>query len=55
MQKIHSYKPIEVDGLTFYPMTVGHYQDFLRARIVLEFMQQSLPVAYVGIPLLSAW
>lgn len=55
MQKIHSYKPIEVDGLTFYPMTVGHYQDFLRARIILEFMQQSLPVAYVGIPLLSAF
>ena len=48
------YKPIEANGLTLYPVLVREYETFLIARPALEVMHQSLPVAMMRIPLLSA-
>lgn len=48
------YKPIETDGLTLYPVLVREYEHFLMARPALEVMHQSLPVAMMRMPLLSA-
>lgn len=48
------YKPIEADGLTLYPVAVKDYDIFLMTRPALEVMHQSLPVALMRVPLLSA-
>lgn len=48
------YQNIEADGLTLYPVLVCDYTDFLIARPALEVMHQSLPVALMRVPLLSA-
>ena len=55
MAKIRRYSPIETDGITLYPITVGEYDAFNQARPAIEFVQQSLPVAYVSMPLLHAF
>lgn len=56
--KIHKavarYQPIETDGLTLYPIKVCNYTEFLMARPAIEVMHQSLPVALLRVPLLSA-
>ena len=51
---IRRYKAIKTDGLTLYPVLVRSYEDFLAARPALEVMHQSLPVAMMRVPLLSA-
>lgn len=48
------YKSIECDGLTLYPVLVREYDAFLMARPAIEVMHQSLPVALLRVPLLSA-
>ena len=48
------YKPIETSDLTLYPVIVAEYDDFLMARPAIEVMHQSLPVALMRVPLLSA-
>ena len=48
------YKTIEADGLHLYPIVVKDYDEFLIARPALEVMHQSLPVAMLRVPLLSA-
>lgn len=48
------YKEIEVDGLKLYPILVSSYTDFIIARAGIEVMHQSLPVAFLRMPLLSA-
>ena len=53
--KIRRYAPVETDGVTLYPVTVGEYDAFNQARPAIEFVQQSLPVAYVSMPLLQAF
>lgn len=53
-QSVKRYKPIEIDGLTLYPVLVREYDNFLIARPALEVMQQSFPVALMRVPLLSA-
>lgn len=52
--KIRRYAPVDIDGVTLYPVTVGEYDAFNQARPAIEFVQQSLPVAYVSMPLLQA-
>lgn len=52
---IGRYDPIEVDGLTLYPIKVNNYYEFLAARPSLDFMQQSLPIELMSIPLLDAY
>ena len=48
------YKMIEVNGLKLYPVAVKDYDAFLIARPALEVLHQSLPVAMMRVPLLSA-
>ena len=48
------YKAIESGGLTLYPVLVREYDEFLVARPAIEVMHQSLPVAMLRVPLLSA-
>lgn len=54
-QKIRRYEPIETDGITLYPVRVEEYEDFLLARPALDFLQQSLPVALMSVPILQAY
>lgn len=53
--KIRRYAPVDIDGVTLYPVTVDEYDAFNQARPAIEFVQQSLPVAYVSMPLLQAF
>ena len=55
MARIRRYAPVDTDGITLYPITVGEYEAFSQARPAIEFVQQSLPVAYVSMPLLQAF
>lgn len=52
---VSRYKPIEAHGLVLYPILVDEYESFLMARVALEVMHQSLPVALMRKPLLSAY
>lgn len=52
---IDVYQPIVVDGLTFHPIKVKDYAAFLSASPAIGFMQQSLPVAMLRMPLLEAY
>lgn len=47
-------KPIEIDGLTFYPVLMDELEDFSAVRQCFDFMQQRLPVQYAVMPFLSA-
>lgn len=51
---VRKYEPIKNGGLTLYPVLVAEYDTFSVARPALEVMHQSLPVALMRIPLLSA-
>lgn len=51
---VSRYKPIETCGLTLYPVLVREYETLLLGRPALEVMHQSLPVAMMRVPLLSA-
>ena len=52
--KIRKYEPIITDGLTLFPVLVREYETFLAVRPALEVLHQSLPVAMMRMPLLSA-
>ena len=54
-KSIRKYEAIEIDGLTLYPITVDRYEEFLFARRSLDFLQQSLPVNLISVPLLDAY
>lgn len=54
-KSIRKYEPIEIDGLKLYPITVDRYEEFLFARRSLDFLQQSLPVNLISVPLLDAY
>lgn len=54
-KSIAKYEPIEIDGLTLYPIKVEEYYEFLVARQSIEFMQQRLPIELMSEPLLSAY
>lgn len=51
---IGKYQPISIEDNIFYPVLVDNYEEFLMAKPALEFLQQSLPVAYMGLPLMQA-
>ena len=52
---VGKYEPIKVDDLTLYPIKVENYYEFLMAKPSIDFMQQSLPVNLMSIPLLDAY
>lgn len=54
-KSIGKYDPIEAEGLTLYPIKVSNYYEFLAARPSLDFMQQTLPIELMSIPLLDAY
>ena len=54
MKRVNQYKPIDIDGLRFYPIRVNDYEAFLAARPGIEVMQQALPMRLVSLPLLAA-
>lgn len=53
-KSIQNYQDITVDGIILHPVLVGEYDEFLLARPALEVLHQSLPVALLRVPLLSA-
>lgn len=54
-KSVRAYKPIDIDGLTLYPIQVDRYEEFMWARKSLDFLQQSLPVNLISLPLLDAY
>lgn len=55
VKAVNQYKEIEIDGITIYPIRVCEYAEFLTAKSAIEFLQQSLPVQLLSIPLLQAF
>ena len=55
LKQIRRYEPVETDGMTFYPILVDEYEEYLLARSAIEFMQQALPMSMVNIPILQAY
>lgn len=53
--RIDRYLPVETEGVTLYPIRVREYRLFQNARPAIDFLQQSLPVRYLSVPLLSAY
>ena len=54
-EKVDTYQPIDFEGITLYPIKVRSYALFQDARPAIEFLQQSLPVRYLSMPLISAY
>lgn len=52
---IDTYQPVDFEGITLYPILVRDYEAFGNARPAIDFLQQSLPVRYISMPLLSAY
>lgn len=52
---VDTYQPVNFEGITLYPILVRDYEAFGNARPALDFLQQSLPVRYLSMPLLSAF
>ena len=55
MRLIRQYKPVETEGLTLWPVKVKERDGFTYARPSIEFVQQTLPVKYMSLPLLTAY
>lgn len=49
-----TYEVIEFEGIRLYPIRVREYEAFIAARPAMDFLQQSLPVRFLSMPLLSA-
>lgn len=54
-EAVDQYRPVETEGLTLFPIKVRDYGLFQNARPAIDFLQQSLPVRYLSVPLLSAY
>lgn len=54
-EAINTYEPIIFEGIRLFPLEVREYEQFLIARPAISFVQQSLPVRYLSMPLLSAY
>lgn len=55
LKQIRRYEPVEMDGLTFYPVLVEEYEEYQIARAAIEFMHQRLPRVFLNVPLLQAY
>lgn len=56
MQKsVNCYRPIETEGLVLYPIKTEFYEEYMIARRAIGFMNQSLSIEYMSMPLLSAF
>lgn len=54
-RKISRYEPINMSGIILHPVRVLELEEFNLARPALEFLQQSLPVTMLSVPLLQAY
>lgn len=54
-KSIDKYEPIQIEGLTLYPIRVEDYYEFLIAKQSLEFMTQTLPIGLMSLPILDAY
>lgn len=54
-EKIETYEPVEIDGLTLHPIKVREYRWFQNAQPAIDCIQQSFPVRFLSMPLLSAY
>lgn len=52
--KIRKDEPIEVCGLTLYPLTMEHYEEFMNMKNVLSIRLSALPVQYMAYDYLNA-
>lgn len=52
---VDTYQPVNFEGIMLYPIKVRDYEAFGNARPAIDFLQQSLPVRYLSMPLLSAF
>lgn len=55
VRQINKYQPVKIEGMTLYPVTVDEYADFSFCAPALGYMQQSLPVALLSKPILTAF
>lgn len=55
LRQIRRYEPVETEGLTFYPILVEEYEEYLTAKAAIEFMHQRLPRVFLNMPLLQAY
>ncbi len=54
MKALREGKPFECAGLTFYPIKMSDWDAYIETRPAVTQMMQSLPVAYIQMPYLSA-
>ncbi len=54
-EAVDTYEVIDFEGIKLFPITVREYKLFANARPAIDFLQQSLPVRYLSMPLLSAY
>lgn len=54
-ERVDTYQPVDFEGITLYPIKVRDYPLFQMSRPAIEFLQQSLPVRFISIPLISAY
>ena len=54
-RQINRYEAVDFEGLRLFPIRVDNYTEFLIARQAITFVQQSLPVAFMSMPLLQAY
>ena len=54
-QSIHRYDPVTIKDLTLYPVRVKEIRELSAATPAITFMQQSLPVDLLRVPLLTAY
>lgn len=52
---VDTYQPVNFEGIMLYPIKVRDYEAFGNARPAIDFLQQSLPVRFLSMPLLSAF
>lgn len=54
-ETVNTYEPVCFEGIMLYPIRVREYEAFGSARPAIDFLQQSLPVRFLSMPLLSAY
>lgn len=52
---VDTYQIIDFEGIKLHPIPVRDYEAFRNARPALDFLQQSLPVRFLSMPILSAY
>lgn len=53
-EEIREFRPIEYEGLKFYPLTVRHFALYQNAKPAMELMLSTLPLRYVRLSWIEA-